>query len=155
MCDGNCTATIVDKGSPENLLKRIEKMEEALSEEMARVREMDDILAGVVRHVGYTSPAKDPLAGFPLGKAMAAMKKGYLIDIDPKASPSGIPFSVALEYLKAGRKVRRPGMGNGYIHQVLGSYGAHWGTEKPFCAIQVIEAGLMTSDWMVLPESTK
>ncbi len=51
MCDGNCTATIVDKGSPENLLKRIEKMEEALSKEMAKTREMDDILAGVVKRV--------------------------------------------------------------------------------------------------------
>lgn len=35
--------------------QRIEKMEKALSEEMAKVREMDDILAGVVKRVGYVS----------------------------------------------------------------------------------------------------
>ena len=33
--------------------QRIEKMEKALSQEMARTREMDDILAGVVKRAGY------------------------------------------------------------------------------------------------------
>lgn len=31
----------------------------------------------------------------------------YVIAIDPKASPKNLPFSVALEYMKAGRRVRR------------------------------------------------
>ena len=39
--------------------QRIEKMEKALSEEMAKTREMDDILAGVVKKVGYVSEAPD------------------------------------------------------------------------------------------------
>jgi len=38
---------------------RIEKMEKALSEEMAKTREMDDILAGVVKRVGYVSEAPE------------------------------------------------------------------------------------------------
>jgi len=42
-----------------DLLKRLEKMEKALSEEMAKTREMDDILAGVVKKVGYVSEAPD------------------------------------------------------------------------------------------------
>ena len=40
--------------------ERIEKMEKALSQEMAKVREMDDILAGVVKRVGYVSEAPYP-----------------------------------------------------------------------------------------------
>lgn len=39
--------------------ERIEKMEKALSQEMAKVREMDDILAGVVKRVGYVSEAPE------------------------------------------------------------------------------------------------
>ena len=39
-----------------NLIVRLEKMEKALSEEMAKTREMDSILAGVVKKVGYVSP---------------------------------------------------------------------------------------------------
>jgi len=38
---------------------RIEKMEKALSEEMAKTREMDDILAGVVKRVGHPSEAME------------------------------------------------------------------------------------------------
>jgi len=39
--------------------QRIEKMEKALSEEMAKTREMDDILAGVVKRVGHPSEAME------------------------------------------------------------------------------------------------
>jgi hypothetical protein len=40
---------------------RIEKMEKALSQEMARMREMDDILAGVVKRAGYEGEAPEDL----------------------------------------------------------------------------------------------
>jgi hypothetical protein len=41
--------------------QRIEKMEKALSQEMARMREMDDILAGVVKRAGYEGEAPEDL----------------------------------------------------------------------------------------------
>jgi hypothetical protein len=40
---------------PPTQSERLEKLEKALSEEMARTREMDDILAGVVKRVGRDS----------------------------------------------------------------------------------------------------
>jgi len=45
--------------------QRIEKMEKALSEEMAKVREMDGILAGVVKRTGYMSEDKSKWPAMP------------------------------------------------------------------------------------------
>ena len=76
--------------------------------------------------------------------------------IDPKASPTGIPFEIALAYLKAGRKVRRdkwdpctrieprgPGAAGG-LRMIVGD------TDTGEVLIQ--QANLLATDWMVLPE---
>jgi len=86
--------------------------------------------------------------GYPTGKCMIA--------IDPKASPTNIPFEIALAYLKAGRKVRRdkwdpctrieprgPGAAGG-LRMIVGD------TDTGEVLIQ--QANLLATDWMVLPE---
>lgn len=141
---------------------RIEKMEKALSEEMAKTREMDGILAGVVRDVErlkHYSPVKwsemnvrddgsivppkpDPELKFTTSGPC------HTICIMPNGSPSGIPFSVALEYLKAGRTILAPGgtryiMQDGQVRQTDGTIHT-----RVFIGGEL----LLSSQWMVLPE---
>ena len=72
------------------------------------------------------------------------------IRIDPEACPKGIPFSVALEYMKAGRKARR----------------ASWFTLIGACILDndirfdggiglpsLWKGDLLATDWEVIPES--
>ena len=81
---------------------------------------------------------------------------GATIAIDPKASPTNIPFEIALSYLKAGRQVRRdkwdpctrieprgPGAAGG-LRMIVGD------TDTGEVLIQ--QANLLATDWMVLPE---
>jgi hypothetical protein len=144
-----------------SLIVRLEKMEKALSEEMGRTREMDDILAGVVKKVGYMSDARAK-AEFERCKAdkdycmlnYVTVKSDvpYSIAIDPKASPSGIPFSVALEYLKAGRRIRSAGAKADYFR--MDASGVYYHNDSGvFREVDDISMqGLLANDWMVLPE---
>lgn len=172
--------------------QRIEKMEEALSKEMAKTHEMDDILAGVVKHVGYTSeapmrivaaPAQDWKDRYfqgtdPVTEGTSKMASAdwspdpepelkfttagpcHTICIMPKGNPSGIPFSVALEYLKAGRRVSLPEWRRAWI-QTHPAHGIsfHRGYDDVVQPFDIRLNGgfnaMLSSDWMVLPEPTK
>lgn len=142
--DEICEVLADTRGMALLLRERIEKMEKALSQEMAKVREMDDILAGVVKRVGYVSEAEVPGQGF------------YGIAIDPKASPSGIPFSVALEYLKAGRVVRRSSWPLNSISIFGGGFAftSYAGNDRgaSSAAYRPGSRDLLATDWMVVPE---
>lgn len=72
------------------LRKRIEGLEKALNEHMVKERECKVDQRDYISRLGVIQDA------------------GYSVIIDPKASPKGIPFEVALAYLKAGREIRRP-----------------------------------------------
>ena len=149
---------------------RIEKMEKALSEEMAKTREMDDILAGVVKKVGYVSEAPEGGGGAaPFVSPASTSAAPPIVDrelkfttagpchticIMPNGSPSDIPFSVALEYLKAGRKLTHPsfGEGNSIEASAQNSILMHWPDEGKWTNF-VMDSALALSDaWTVLPE---
>ena len=97
-----------------------------------------------------TFPPEIKITGeYPTGK--------YMVAIDPKASPTNIPFEIALAYLKAGRMVRRdkwepstrieprgPGAAGG-LRMITG---ASLDTGEAL----VSQANLLATDWMVLPE---
>ena len=153
-----------------DLLKRLEKMEKALSEEMAKTREMDDILAGVVKKVGYVSEAPEGGGGAaPFVSPASTSAAPPIVDrelkfttagpchticIMPNGSPSDIPFSVALEYLKAGRKLTHPsfGEGNSIEASAQNSILMHWPDEGKWTNF-VMDSALALSDaWTVLPE---
>ncbi len=77
-----------------------------------------------------TFPPEIKITGeYPTGK--------YMVAIDPKASPTNIPFEIALAYLKAGRKARRPDSVAIFSEQSRRLIG---------------RADYMATDWMVLPE---
>lgn len=173
----------------DRLEQRLEKMEKALSEEMAKTREMDDILAGVVKKVGYESPPATldqktlddivanpgdyevkvegisaysiqpslPLYANWIGDIRAAKDESWHIHIDPKASPSDIPFSVALEYLKAGRIVTRSNWQNRARVEPRSS-GAVGGLRVIHAAsldygpFEPCLTDLLATNWMVLSE---
>ncbi len=183
-----------DKGPCNCQWIRLEKMEKALSEEMAKVREMDDILAGVVKKVGYVSPPatldqktlddivanpgdyevktvtpldwaaryfQGDMPGEVTSKFASAkflpdgfQSSDYNFAFDSKASPSGIPFSVAIEYLKAGRKLTHPSFeeGNSIEASAQNSILMHWLDEGKWTNF-VMDSVLALSDaWTVLPE---
>ena len=86
---------------------------------------------------------------------------GATIAIDPKASPTNIPFEIALAYLKEGRKVARSTssstfvrfsgawcIGAGLRQMCFGMGGniSEIGIYKP------VQDDLAATDWMVLPE---
>ena len=86
---------------------------------------------------------------------------GATIAIDPKASPTNIPFEIALAYLKAGRNVARSTssstfvrfsgawcIGAGLRQMCFGMGGgiSEIGIYKP------VQDDLAATDWMVLPE---
>jgi hypothetical protein len=146
--------------------ERIEKMEKALSQEMARTREMDDILAGVVKRVGYvgevTASMPAAITTHVAGSSRWEIKSGTndggiaFINIDPKASPTGIPFSVALEYLKAARSLRHPSFEDGNYIQVLSNSIVMCWPEDGKWTNFVMDSALALSDaWTVLPEPQK
>lgn len=85
---------------------------------------------------------------------------GWNTIIDPKASPAGIPFEVALAYVKAGREVRRAKWqpntlrveprGPGGVGGLCMVYGASL-VQGDFIPNL---ADLLANDWMVLPEKS-
>lgn len=101
-----------------------------------------------------TFPSEIKITGeYPTGKCMIA--------IDPKASPTNIPFEIALAYLKAGRNVARSTssstfvrfsgawcIGAGLRQMCFGMGGgiSEIGIYKP------VQDDLAATDWMVLPE---
>ena len=69
--------------------------------------------------------------GYPTGK--------YMVAIDPKASPTNIPFEIALAYMKAGRKIARLRNDGNYTTSLD--------------SVRILyHADYMATDWMVLPE---
>lgn len=84
---------------------------------------------------------------------------GYNIAIVPTDSPRAIPFSVALEYMRVGREVRRQGWGYGYL-SIRKKNGAGYSyisraTPNEFgdglaCMWQPTEAQILATDWEVL-----
>lgn len=90
------------------MCERLEKLEKALSEEMAKARERTIPWINADDLPSTTPCSPDPGVAHVAPSTMWN-NIGYNIALDPKDSPSGIPFSVALEYLKAGREVRRKG----------------------------------------------
>jgi len=86
--------------------ERLEKLEDVVSKEMAKVRERTIPWINADDLPSTTPCSPDPGVAHVAPSTMWN-NIGYNIALDPKASPTGIPFSVALEYLKAGREVRR------------------------------------------------
>ncbi len=137
--------------------QRLEKTEKALSEEMAKAREVDDILVGVVKKVGYVSeaPPDDHIERWCIGAPSNPVVRWQF---DPKASPTGIPFSVALEYLKTGREVRRKGWalttrriqpnGPGGVGGLYVITGASWCVS----GFQPALSDMLATDWEVVPQ---
>ena len=92
-----------------------------------------------------TFPPEIKITGeYPTGK--------YMVAIDPKSSPTNIPFEIALAYLKAGRRIRRGTWSRSrFITNKDGKI-------APYVAINIEsvygpwEINLLATDWMVLPE---
>ena len=82
----------------------------------------------------------------------------FVIQFDPKASPKNIPFSVALEYLKAGREVRRAQWRDGAFRY---DYANKWITGSPLLMvadtdmIAIPVRDIIATDWEVIPETKK
>lgn len=82
--------------------------------------------------------------------------EGWHISIAPGASPKNIPFSVALEYLKQGRTVRRSGWSDGKCFVRLAPrkdalvYGDAMGLTH--CGWSSGTSEVLATDWEVLPE---
>lgn len=74
-------------------------------------------------------------------QARATAGNGYLVSIDPKASPKNIPFEVALMYMKAGRIAKRAAW-NGSIAAIDG---------YPDGTLKLKD--ILATDWEVVPET--
>ena len=112
----------------DGLRQRLEKLEKALSEHMAEVRE----------NPTFTH------APFPNTMHISFHEHSpYLASFNKNASPKDIPFSVSLEYAKMGRLVKR----SGWMNTVLAIDGHRDGVVKI--------ADLLANDWMVLPKEEK
>lgn len=80
----------------------------------------------------------------------------WYVLIDPCASPKGIPFSVAIEYVKAGRKVRRPSWPPPDTLHLDGGLFNQSGLDKLFGMGKVdVEFNVhLANDWEVVAEPT-
>lgn len=83
----------------------------------------------------------------------------YHIAIDTDGSPRNIPFSVALEYLKAGRKIKRSSWRNTESKRIeargngaIGGIEVIVGASNYVCDFNPSCADMVACDWMVLPK---
>lgn len=115
------------------LKKRIEGLEKALNEHMVKEREK-------------TKTASDE-------GMTEAFGVGWNIIIDPKASPTGIPFEVALAYAKAGRKIRRAPWRKAWVEMDGTGMWFHNGFSVPSCLPFSLPYDTFDAvDWEVIPE---
>lgn len=116
-----------------------------------------DSMTGPAHRTKTVTPSKKLILTFSPEYVDADYANGATIVINPKASPTNIPFEIAIAYLKAGRKVRRdkwepstrveprgPGAAGG-LRMITG---ASLDTGEAL----VSQANLLATDWMVLPE---
>lgn len=137
--------------------RQVDRLDSHMIEAEGRISGVEDAFNKHLQEA--RGSASDPLKGFPMGHAMAGVRKGWDIYIDPKASPTGIPFEVALAYLKVGREVRRAfwrpdtfrvqPRGNGGVGGMLMVLGASL-VKGEFTPGLV---DLLAEDWMVIPET--
>ena len=130
----------------ERMNDRLTKLEEALNRFMVETREEE-------KHPPTSgTPLAEPVhvAGNSRWEVKSGTNDGGIafINIDPKASLSGIPFSVALEYLKAGRKVRRPCFAPWWCWVIS----AGDITSLEGVTIHPQSKEVLATDWMVVPE---
>ncbi len=91
-------------------------------------------------------------------KVVSTSGLDWAIVIDPAASPKNTPFSVALEYLKAGREVRRARWRDGALKY---DYANKWITGSPLLMvadtnmIAIPVRDILATDWEVIPETKK
>lgn len=112
--------------SMNEMQQRLERLEKVVSEHLGEHRAEEDrqeflkdrpATSSVLSEAEQRTGVADPLASgrfvVDLGNpevvgVVASNGESWSTYIDPKASPTGIPFEAALVYLKAGREVRRP-----------------------------------------------
>jgi hypothetical protein len=78
----------------------------------------------------------------------------HTVCIMPKGNPKGIPFSVALEYMRAGREVRRPHWFNAARWRIINSCirQIYWdGLDNGIAPVH--HDSLLATDWEVVPET--
>lgn len=105
-----------------------------------------------VKRPFFVNPIEDIEAG----------NRGFILKIDPKASPKDIPFSVALEYLKIGREIARPHWRTPARRRVqphgIGGVGGLYVITGASCNMGPFHpdaAEMVSTDWQVLPEDAK
>ena len=82
----------------------------------------------------------------------------YVLAIDPEASPDNIPFSVALEYAKAGRPIARKGWPKDCDVGLLMKYGRLFGAPVLYVhtgGYAMPMQDILANDWYVLSEPVK
>ena len=128
---------VAKKDVTPSLEQRLEKLERIVSEEMGKRRDAKaaDYL---INHV-------------PPGTWNKVRGPSFTIKFDPKASPKNLPFSVALEYAKAGRKIKRTHWCDGAYAWIEGNvltmkYGM--GQVGPLTDYM---ADTLKNDWCVIP----
>lgn len=95
MCDCPNTPCVRILSPTENLAQRLKKLEKALSEEMGKTREMDDILAGVVKRVGYVSGDESEHGEYIRKDELAAWLDEHLSGADILLQFSTTPNNIA------------------------------------------------------------
>jgi hypothetical protein len=120
--------------------QRIEGLEKALNEHMVKEREWS-------------------LRSETITDCMDRSKKDWMtMRWDPKASPAGIPFEVALAYMKSGREVRRAKWQPDTLRVEPRGPGGVGGLCMVYAASLVMGdfiptlADMLANDWMVIPE---
>jgi hypothetical protein len=122
-------------GWNEKNLRRIEGLEKALNEHMVKEPEKAE--------VGVVATADIPLENFKRKFLPDGFQSSdYNFAFDASASPTGIPFEVALAYAKTGRNVTRAAWGDTKILRVEG---------HPLGSLMIED--VMANDWMVIPET--
>lgn len=133
--------------------KRLTKLEQALNDHMVKEREKE--LAGARAQKFWRELGGNPLISQDEVNAqidrifsIKSVSKGddHVLGINPKASPKDIPFSVALEYAKMGRYIKRD-IWEGFLVQKDGAFFTQRGA--PY---NISSDCIMENDWMVLPE---
>ncbi len=148
-------------GRPANeanhLKDAIKEAIEPLRQELLSANERITKLESVINDNAAKWLASTTGTGVNAPPQVGATNGDYAIFFDPKASPKNIPFSVALEYAKHGRRIRRAGWVNAdYIEIPAKGNGTHFAHSRDYRLHHIDSYEMIHGyDWEVIPETKK
>lgn len=137
----------------DDILKRLTKLEKKSDFDFVKIPEGLAFEKEYKEHV-FTGNTVVCIPALYEMKTFGSGPEACSIVFNPKASPKNIPFSIALEYMRAGRKVRQEEFATGWYWTIAGNevVDADGGRVFPSPEMPFGYTDIVGNEWTVLPE---